>query len=142
MVILVKIVPNNVVTVRIILLVISKQVIVNNVQMECMEANANFMNALRIVLMCLVMQRAAFVTTAAIKVTGESIVRSCVHIIASITRVLTRMGHAVVAVLVDIMDKCVTVQRIAFVVGQEIVVGVSTILSMGHFVTRCVVIYV
>jgi hypothetical protein len=71
-----------VVTVRIILLAILKQVIVNNVQMECMEAGASFMNALRIVLMCHVMQRAGCVTTVAIKVIGESIVRSCVQIIA------------------------------------------------------------
>jgi hypothetical protein len=46
MVTLVKIVANNANTVRMILLAISKQVIVNNVQMEFMEASASFMNAL------------------------------------------------------------------------------------------------
>jgi hypothetical protein len=75
-------VANNAGIVRIILLVISKQGIVNNVQMACMEANASIMNALRIVLMCHVMQRAGCVTTAAIKVIGENIARSCVQIIA------------------------------------------------------------
>jgi hypothetical protein len=90
MVTLVIIVANNAVTVRIILLVISKRVNVNTVQMECMEASASFINVLRIVSMCHVTQIVACVTTAAKKVIGESIAISVVHIIASITRVLKR----------------------------------------------------
>jgi hypothetical protein len=117
MVTLVKIVANNANTVRMILLVISKLVTVNNVKMECTEANVSVMNVLRIVLMCHVMHRAAFVTAAAKKVIGENFVRSFVQITVSITPVLKRMGHAVTAVLMDIMDICVTVQRIVFVVG-------------------------
>jgi hypothetical protein len=88
------------------------------------------------------MQTAVCVTTAAIEVIGESIARRCVHITVSITRVLKRMGHAVMAVLMDIMDICVAVERIAFVVGLAIVLGVSMIFSLGHFVNRSVVIYV
>jgi hypothetical protein len=82
MVTLIKIVPNNVVTVRIILHVILKQVIVNNVQMGSMDASARFTNALFIVLTYHVIQRAGCVTMAAEMVIGESIARIFVHVIA------------------------------------------------------------
>jgi hypothetical protein len=52
------------------------------------------------------------------------------------------MGHAVMAVLMDIMDICVAVQRIVFVVRQAIAASVSMILSMDQFVTRSVVFHV
>jgi hypothetical protein len=89
------------------------------------------------------MPTAACVTTAALKVIGESIARRFVQKkTAPITRVLKRMGHAVSAVSLDIMDTCVAVKKIAFVEGTAVVVGVSMIPSMGHFVARSVVIHV
>jgi hypothetical protein len=52
------------------------------------------------------------------------------------------MGPAVMAVLTDIMDICVAVQGIVFVVVLAIAASVSTILFMGLFVTRSVVFHV
>jgi hypothetical protein len=92
--------------------------------------------------MCYAMQRAACVKTAAKKVIGESIVRPFVHIIALTTHVLKKMGHALMGVLTDIMDICVAVQGIVFVVVLAIAACVSTILFMDHFVTRSVVFHV